>query len=88
MFAIASFIVAVTVATIFKEYGKINGLKAALDDRVAILVDQMRKNQEIQDKISYYNTPSGIAHLAREEFNLVKPGEKMYKLEIIAQDKK
>jgi len=29
-------------------------------------------------KIAYYSTPEGIARLARQEFNLVLPGERIY----------
>lgn len=85
--AVSSFIIAVTVATFFKEVDRIERLSGVLDDRMQELVDLTRKNQEVQEKISYYKTPAGIAHLAREEFNLVKPGEKMYKMEIVSSDK-
>lgn len=86
-YAILSFIAAVTVVTFFKEAGRIDRLSASLEERMLELVDLTRKNQTIQEKISYYKTPEGIAHLAREEFNLVRPGEKMYRMEIISRDK-
>jgi cell division protein FtsB len=86
LYAVAAFIVAVTVVTFFKEVNRIDRLSAALESRMEELVELTRKNQEIQEKISYYKTPAGIAHLAREEFNLVKPGEKIYRIEIISED--
>lgn len=86
-YAILSFIAAVTVVTFLKEAGRIDRLSSSLEDRMAELVELTRKNQTIQEKISYYKTPEGIAHLAREEFNLVRPGEKMYRMEIISGDK-
>lgn len=88
LYAVASFIVAVTVVTFFREADRIERLSNVLEDRVEELVELTRKNQEVQEKISYYKTPAGIAHLAREEFNLVKPGEKMYKMEIVSDDNK
>ena len=87
LYAFAAFIVAVTVVTFFKEVSRIDRLSAALESRMEELVELTRKNQEIQEKISYYKTPAGIAHLAREEFNLVKPGEKIYRIEIISEDR-
>lgn len=87
VYAFAAFIVAVTVVTFFKEVGRIDRLSTALESRMEELVELTRKNQEIQEKISYYKTPAGIAHLAREEFNLVKPGEKIYRIEIISEDR-
>lgn len=87
VYACAAFIVAVTAVTFFKEADRIDRLSVALESRMGELVEQTRKNQEIQEKISYYKTPEGIAHLAREEFNLVKPGEKIYRIEIISADR-
>lgn len=86
LYAVAAFIVAVTIVTFFKEYDRIERLSATLDSRMEELVELTRKNQEIQEKISYYKTPAGIAHLAREEFNLVKPGERIYRIEIVSDD--
>ena len=85
-YAAASFIVAVSVMTFFKEVDRIERLSAALETRMGELVELTRKNQEIQEKISYYKTPAGIAYLAREEFNLVKSGEKIYRIEIVSDD--
>ncbi|MDR1885250.1 MAG: septum formation initiator family protein [Synergistaceae bacterium] len=85
-YAVVTFIVAATVVTFFKELHRIDRLAASLDSRMEELVELTRRNQEIQEKISYYQTPSGIAFLAREEFNLVKSGEKIYRIEIISED--
>ncbi len=87
VYACAAFIVAVTVVTFFKEVDRIDRLSVALESRMEELVELTRKNQEIQEKISYYKTPAGIAHLAREEFNLVKPGEKIYRIEIVSGER-
>lgn len=86
VYAIAAFILAVTAVTFFKEVSRIERLSAALESRMEELVEITRKNQELQERISYYATPSGIAFLAREEFNLVKSGEKIYRIEIISPD--
>jgi len=86
IYALTSFVMAVTVATLFREIGRIDKLSDILEARMEELVELTRKNQELQEKISYYSSPAGIAYLAREEFNLVRPGEKIYRIEIISED--
>ncbi|MDR1516075.1 MAG: septum formation initiator family protein [Synergistaceae bacterium] len=86
VYAVASFLVAVSIMTFFKEVGRIERLSMALESRMEELTESTRKNQELQEKINFYKTPEGIAYLAREEFNLVKPGEKKYRIEIISDD--
>jgi cell division protein FtsB len=87
VYAVASFLVAVSVVSFFKEVGRIERLSMALELRMDELVETTKKNQELQEKISYYKTPEGIARLAIEEFNLVKSGEKIYRIEIVSDDK-
>jgi cell division protein FtsB len=77
---------AATVATLFREAGRIERLSNVLEARMQELVELTRKSQELQDKIDYYSSPSGIAYLAREEFNLVRPGERIYRIEIVSED--
>lgn len=86
IYALATFILSVTVVTFFKEVNRIERLSTALELRMEELVKLTRKNQEIQEKISYYKTPEGVAYLAMEEFNLVKSGEKIYRIEIVSGD--
>jgi cell division protein FtsB len=86
VYAVASFLAAVSVMTFFKEAGRIERLSMALESRLEELTESTRKNQELTEKINFYKTPEGIAQLAREEFNLVKPGEKKYRIEIISED--
>jgi cell division protein FtsB len=86
VYAVASFLAAVSVVSFFKEVGRIERLSMALESRMEELVETTRKNQDLQEKISYYKTPEGIARLAIEEFNLVKSGEKIYRIEIVSGD--
>lgn len=88
IYAVTSFIFAVTVVTFFKEIGRIERLAVSLEKRMDELVELTRKNQEIQEKIGYYKTPEGIAFLAREEFNMVKSGEKIYRIKVVSDDPK
>jgi cell division protein FtsB len=86
VYAITTFIMAVTVVTFFKEIGRIERLSDALDAKMEEMVELTRKNQELQEKIAYYSSPEGIAHEATEKYNLVRPGEKIYRIEIISED--
>lgn len=86
-YAAAAFIAAISVSTFMRELDRIDRLSASLDRRLARLVDITRKNQDISEKIDQYGTASGVARLAREEFNLVRPGEKIYRLEFVSRDR-
>lgn len=87
-FAGLSFLAAVLLTSLFKEMRKVDKLSAILDERMEELVKEERRNQELERDIKYYSTPEGIARLAREEFNMVRPGEKLYKIKVISNDKK
>ena len=86
VYAVTSFIMAVTFVTLFREVGRIERLSNVLETRMEELVEITRKSHELQEKISYYSSPAGIAFLAREEFNLVRPGERIYIIEIVSDD--
>ena len=86
VYAVTSFIMTVTVATLFRELGRIERLSGSLESRMAELVEVTRKTQELQEKIIYYSSADGVAVLAREEFNMVRSGERMYRIEIISAD--
>ncbi|MDR1509891.1 MAG: septum formation initiator family protein [Synergistaceae bacterium] len=86
VYAVASFIMAVTIVTLFKEIGRIERLSDSLESKMEELVELTRKNHELQERISYYTTPDGVAYIAREEYNLVRPGEKVYRIEIVSED--
>jgi cell division protein FtsB len=77
---------AVSVVTLFKEVGRVDRLSDVLETKMGELVELTRKNQELQEKISYYSSPAGIADIARKDYNLVRPGEKIYRIEIISAD--
>lgn len=85
--ATVSFLTAVMITSFFKEAERIDTLSTTLDKRMEELVAVERDSQALQEKIDYYSTPAGIARLAREQFNLVRSGEVIYKIEIISEDR-
>ena len=74
------------LTSFFKELERIDNLSKALDERMEELVKEERKAQELQQNVDYYSTPEGIARLAREQFNLVISGEKIYKIEVVSKE--
>ena len=84
--AAVTFLTAVLLTSFFKEIERVDNLSDALDARMGELVREERKSQELEQKIEYYSTPEGIARLAREQFNLVRSGEKIYKIEVVSKD--
>ncbi|MDO5562071.1 MAG: septum formation initiator family protein [Synergistaceae bacterium] len=84
--AVVSFLVAVLLTSFFRELNTIDRLSGTLDKRMESLVKEKRKTQELKQKLQYYSTPEGMARLAREKFNLVQSGEKIYKIEVTSVD--
>jgi len=81
-----TFLVAVLLTSFFKELERIDTLSDTLDKRMGELVAEERRSQKLKQNIDYYSTPEGIARLAREQFNLVQSGEKIYKIEITSDE--
>lgn len=84
--AAVTFLVAVLLTSFFKEINKIDTLTAVLDSRMEELVAAERKTQKLKQDIKYYSSPEGIARLATEQFNLVKSGDRIYKIETTSPD--
>lgn len=85
--AAVTFLIAVTLTSFYREASRVEALSATLDRRMEELVTVERDSQELQQKIDYYSTPEGIARLAREQFNLIRSGEVIYRIEIVSEDK-
>ncbi len=45
-----------------------------------------QKLERSKERLEFYRTPEGKARLAREHFNLVLPGEKIYRISIESGD--
>ena len=82
LFAVCSFIVAVTLATFMTEFSKIHVLGDTLDSKMSELEKLERKNQNLKRELANARTASGIEREARDKYNMLKPGEKMYKIEV------
>ena len=80
--AAVTFLIAVLLTSFFKEINKIDTLASALDGRMEELVKEERRTQKLKQDIKYYSSPEGIGRLATEQFNLVKSGDRIYKIEV------
>jgi cell division protein FtsB len=80
--AAVSLFTAIMGTAYFLELRKIGRLTSLADERMAVLVSMSRSVQELREKVAFYNTPEGVAHLAREQYNLSFPGEMVFKIEV------
>lgn len=61
----------------FFEVRRISQLNAAIEEREALLRKKQDSVRDYRDKVSFYSSQEGIEHMAREQYNLVFPGERV-----------
>ena len=59
------------------EINNIFKLTEAKAEREAMLEEKHQLVESYKDKVEFYKTKEGIEHLAREQYNLVAPGERV-----------
>ncbi|MBQ3377375.1 MAG: septum formation initiator family protein [Synergistaceae bacterium] len=59
------------------EINNIFRLTEAKAEREAMLEEKRELVESYKDKVEFYKTKEGIEHLAREQYNLVAPGERV-----------
>lgn len=84
--SIVGLMAAILTTSYVMELSRLRHLSSAIDQRVAELVRLKRGIQDKEEKILYYKTEEGIAREAREQFNLVMPGERIYRIEVASPD--
>ena len=67
----------ITVTYYIFEISRITQLEEAIEKQEAVLNDRRESVRSYQDQVAFYKTPEGIQHLAREQYNLVMPGERV-----------
>ena len=75
-FATLIFFIAATVY--YFEFQKLTRLKIAVAESSAKLEEKEHSVRNFREKVAFYKTDEGIAHLAREQYNLAFPGERVY----------
>ena len=66
------------------EAARIARLSQQVDQRMDTIVRMNRELERLRDSIAYYKTTEGMARLAREQFNLAYPDERIYKLVVVS----
>ena len=75
-FAVLLFFIGATVY--YFEFQRLTRLNIALAESSAKLTEKERSVKNYKEKVAFYKTAEGMAHLAREQYNLAFPGEKVY----------
>jgi cell division protein FtsB len=76
--AIVTLLLFIAGTVYFFEIQKIARLRFAVAEHSARLAEKEQNVKELKEKIAFYETDEGIAHLAREQYNLAFPGERVY----------
>jgi len=75
-FAILIFFITATVY--YFEFRRLARLRIAVAESSARLAEKEQSVRNYREKVDFYRTDEGIAHLAREQYNLAFPGELVY----------
>ena len=76
--AIASLGLCIAATVYYFEFQKLSHLKSAVAERTVRLEEKERSVRDHREKVAFYGTDEGMAHLAREQYNLALPGERVF----------
>jgi cell division protein FtsB len=62
----------------FFEFQKIARLRSEVKERSRELEKTERRVMDYREKVTFYETREGLEHLAREQYNLAFPKERVY----------
>jgi cell division protein FtsB len=79
--ALATLLFFIAATVYYFEFQKLTRLKFAVAEGSARLFEKERNVINYREKVAFYKTDEGIAHLAREQYNLAFPGERVYTIE-------
>ena len=68
----------ITATVYYFEIQRLARLKLAVAESSVRLAEKKRSVENYREKVIFYETDEGIAHLAREQYNLAFPGEQVY----------
>ena len=68
---------AITVGYYRFELDRIAQIRTAINKSENVLQQKRETVQEYREKVKFYKTDEGAAHLAREQYNLVEEGERI-----------
>jgi cell division protein FtsB len=77
----------ITGTVLFFEAERINRLISISVERSSQLAEKQKKVIEYGEQIEFYSTDEGIAHLGREQYNFIYPGEYIFIIQEASEDK-
>jgi cell division protein FtsB len=63
------------------ELSRMHRLTVLLDRKMTVLVQLQRKLEVLREELEYVGTEEGLAEVARREFNMLRPDERLFWLE-------
>jgi cell division protein FtsB len=78
----------ITGTILFFEAERITKLISISKERSLQLAEKQKKVVEYREQIEFYSTDEGIAHLGREQYNFIFPGEQIFIVQEVSQDQK
>lgn len=75
--ALCVVVLAIAVSYYRFELDRIAQIQEAISKSEALLKQKRDSVRDYKEQVSFYKTQEGIEHLAREQYNLVAPGERV-----------
>lgn len=79
---LVALITAVMSTALFREWNRVAFMRENLVQKEQEVESLNRELVRAKERLEFYKTPKGKARLAREQFNLVLPGERIYRLSV------
>ena len=79
--AVVLLVLSIAVTYYMFEVRRIVQIEEAITEREATLREKQKNVRDYQEKVAFYKTREGIEHLAREQYNLVGNGERVFLLQ-------
>jgi cell division protein FtsB len=76
--AVPLLLVSIMGTTYFFEFRRISHLYEAVEKGSARLAETERSVEEYREKVAFYKTDEGIIHMARKEYNLAFPNDRVF----------
>jgi cell division protein FtsB len=76
--ALATLLFFIAATVYYFEFKNLVRLNIDVAESSARLAEKERIVRDYREKVDFYRTEEGIAHLAREQYNLTFPGERVY----------
>ena len=76
--AFASLLFLIGATVYYFEFQRLMHLNSIVAESSVKLTEKERSVRNYREKVAFYKTEEGMAHLAREQYNLAFPGERVY----------